>query len=294
MSTRVSLIGFGEAASAFAEGWPGSGRTVRAYDRKTDAAATREAKQGEFGRLGVEGQPDMARAVAGAELILCLVTADQATAAAREAAMSLSPGAIWFDMNSVAPETKRTAARVIEAVGGRYVDVAVLSPVQPKRRAAPLLVSGLHAKEGARALAALDFSRVTEIEGPVGAAAAVKMIRSVMIKGIEALSAECAVAAHRAGVIDAVIASLDAGEPGSDWRARFDYNLDRMMVHGLRRAAEMEESDATLGSLGVRAAMTRATVEVQRSVGALGITVPPEGLAAKLDALTCRADEAAA
>jgi 3-hydroxyisobutyrate dehydrogenase-like beta-hydroxyacid dehydrogenase len=294
MSSPVSFIGFGEAASAFAEGWPEVGRTVRAYDRKTDAAETRPSKQADYARLGIEGRPTMARAVVGAETVLCLVTADQATAAAREGAMSLAPSALWFDMNSVAPETKRVAARVIEAVGGRYVDVAVLSPVHPKRRAAPLLVSGLHAAEGVERLQALGFSNVTAIEGRVGAAAAVKMIRSVMIKGMEALSAECAIAAHRAGVIEAVIASLDASEPGADWEARLDYNLDRVMIHGLRRAAEMEESEATLDSLGVGSSMTKATVDLQRSIGSLGLAPPPQGLSAKLDALTRRSDEAAA
>jgi 3-hydroxyisobutyrate dehydrogenase-like beta-hydroxyacid dehydrogenase len=294
MSSPVSFIGFGEAASAFAEGWSDGGRSVHAYDRKTDVPGLREGKQADYARLGVEGKPTLADAVAQAELIFCLVTADQATAAAREGAMSLPAGALWFDMNSVAPDTKRVAARVIDAVGGRYVDVAVLSPVHPQRRAAPLLVSGPHAVDGAGQLRALGFSNVTVVEGPVGAAAAVKMIRSVMVKGIEALSAECAIAAHRAGVTEAVIASLDASWPGADWGTRLDYNLDRVMLHGLRRAAEMEESEATLGSLGVRAPMTRATVEVQRTIGSLEMTAPPEGLAAKLEALTGRAEEVAA
>jgi 3-hydroxyisobutyrate dehydrogenase-like beta-hydroxyacid dehydrogenase len=294
MNVPVSLIGFGEAASAMSEGWPQAGHRVRAYDRKTDHLATREAKLADFARRNVDGFDTMAGAVTGADVILSLVTADQATVAAREGAMSLSPNAFWFDMNSVAPETKRLAAQVIEAVGGRYVDVAVLSPVHPKRRAAPLLVSGPHAAEAAQHLKALGFSDVTEIDGPVGAAAAVKMIRSVMIKGIEALSAECAMAAHKADVVEAVIASLDASWPGADWGARLDYNLDRMMIHGLRRAAEMQESVATLEALGVCAGMTNATVERQQAIGSLAIEKPPEGLVAKLDALTERADRVAA
>ncbi|PZN98747.1 MAG: NAD(P)-dependent oxidoreductase [Alphaproteobacteria bacterium] len=294
MHSPVSVIGFGEAASAVVEGWPQAGHRVRAYDRKTDHLATRKAKLADFARLNVDGFNTMAGAVTGADGILCFVTADQATVAAREGAMSLSPNALWFDMNSVAPETKRLAAHFIEAVGGRYVDVAVLSPVLPKRRAAPLLVGGPHAEQAAQHLKALGFSDVTEIDGPVGAAAAVKMIRSVMVKGIEALSAECAMAAHKANVVEAVIASLDASWPGADWGARLDYNLDRMMIHGLRRAAEMQESVATLEALGVRAGMTRATVELQQAIGSLAIEATPEGLLAKLDALTEQADRVAA
>lgn len=293
MMSSVSTVGFGEAASAFAQSWVASGLAVHAYDRKTDKPETRVAKQADFERVGVHGCGTAADAVASADLVACLVTADQATAAAREAAMTIAPGTLWLDMNSVAPDTKRTAARVIEAVGGRYVDVAVLSPVLPKRLTAPLMVSGPHSTEATRRLADLGFTDITVVDGGVGAAAAVKMIRSIMVKGIEALSAELAIAADRAGVTEAVVASLDASWPGADWGHRLDYNLDRMMVHGLRRAAEMEESVATLDSLGVGSTMTRGTVALQQSLGALGID-PPDGLTAKLAALAPVQKEAAA
>jgi hypothetical protein len=86
-------------------------------------------------------------------------------------------------------------------------------------------------------------------------------------------------AAHRAGVVDEVLSSL-----GGDWMQKADYNLERMLAHGLRRAAEMEESARTLEDLGVAPLMTRGTIARQRALGTLGIA-PPEGLAAKLAAL---------
>jgi 3-hydroxyisobutyrate dehydrogenase-like beta-hydroxyacid dehydrogenase len=279
MTQRLAFIGFGEAASAFAGGW--SGVSARAYDRKTEAAETRAGKLAEYERFRVAGCSTLLQALSDAPLILSLVTADQALAAARSAAAVITPGAVYCDMNSVAPETKRGAAEAIEAAGGRYVDVAVMAPVYPKRRAAPLLISGRHAAEAAHGLTALGFVNIQMLDGPVGAAAAVKMIRSVMVKGIEALSAECILAADRAGVTDAVIASLDASTPGADWRARFDYNLDRILIHGLRRAAEMGESAKTLEGLGVEPRMTHGTIAIQRDIGARGLG-SPEGLEAKL------------
>ena len=215
-------------------------------------------------------------------------TACRIALAAAAACTGIAPGTLWFDMNSVAPDTKRAAAEHVEKRGGRYVDVAVMAPVHPKRTAVPLLVGGPHAAAGAAILCALGFSAVETIAGPVGSASAVKMIRSVMVKGIEALSAECVLAADAAGVREAVIASLDASWPGAEWQTRFDYNLDRMMVHGLRRAAEMEEVVATLDSLGTGAAMSRGTVARQRAIGGLALT-PPDGLDAKLAALRVRA-----
>lgn len=272
---RLALIGFGEAARAFA---PGLGASLRGFDAAPDAAM-----RAAFGAAGVTACDDAGTALTGADGALSLVTADQALAAAR-ATDALPAGAWWCDMNSVAPQTKRDAAHAIAARGGRYLDVAIMAPVHPQGVAAPLLVAGPAAVAGAAWLRALGFTDVTVVGDRVGAASAIKMIRSVMVKGVEALSAECVLAAEAAGVRDAVIASLEASWPGADWRARFDYNLDRMLRHGLRRAAEMDEVVATLDAIGTGSTMSRATAARQRALGALRLPVG-EGLDAKLRAL---------
>lgn len=264
----VAFIGFGEAGQAFAR--PGA----RAFDVKSDKAA-------DYAAAGVQGVATVRDALSGARAAFSLVTADQALTAARDYAPFLKPGALWLDMNSVAPGTKRAAAEAIEAAGGRYADVAVMAPVHPARLAVPLLVAGPHADDAAVLLGDYGFANVS-IAGPkLGDASAIKMIRSVMVKGIEALSAECILAAERAGVSGAVLASLDASWKPQDWGERVDYNLDRMMAHGLRRAAEMEEVAKTLAELGVEPTMTQGTIARQRAIGMLG-RMPSEGLAAKL------------
>lgn len=287
MSERITFIGYGEAGQAFAR--PGD----RAFDRKTLDPHLRTSKLADYAAGGITGCETAAEALTGTTAILSLVTADQALPAARDYAAALAPGALWLDLNSVAPGTKRAAADAIEAAGGRYVDVAVMSPVLPARHAVPLLVAGPHAEAGAAALTAIGFTNVSIAGAEIGAASAIKMIRSVMVKGIEALSAECILAASRAGVAEAVLASLDASWKPQGWETRIDYNLDRMLAHGLRRAAEMEEVVKTLEQLGVEPGMTRYTVVQQRRIGNLGLT-PPEGLAAKLDAIERGAGEHAA
>jgi 3-hydroxyisobutyrate dehydrogenase-like beta-hydroxyacid dehydrogenase len=284
MNHRVSYAGFGEAGIAF------SREGARAYDRKTQDTATKAAKLADYAATGVTGCASLAAALDGAEAVLSLVTADQSLAIALEAAPWLAPGALWFDMNSVAPETKREAARAIEAAGGRHVDVAVMSPVEPKRLDTPLLVSGPHAGAGVAALRDLGFTSVRAVGNATGAASSIKMIRSVMVKGIEALTAECALAADAAGVLDEILASLDASEKPRPWAERFDYNLDRMMLHGARRAAEMHEVGETLHALGIAPMMTEATVNWQQGIGDLALD-PPEGLTAKLAAIAARRKE---
>jgi len=128
----------------------------------------------------------------------------------------------------------------------------------------PLLLSGEHASEAERLLNELGFANTRVVGDEVGRASAIKMIRSVMVKGLEALSWECAAAARAAGVFDEVMASLDSSEKAISWAERVAYNRERMETHGLRRAAEMEESAKTLQGLGVEPVMTRGTVELQR------------------------------
>ena len=277
MSGRIALIGFGEAGRTFASagGWRDD---ARAFDIKSLNPQTIGAMQTAYADHGVSGCASLAEALADADIILSLVTADQAANAATSAAPHIPAGALFCDMNSVSPGTKQRNAAAIEGASGRYVDVAVMAPVQPAALNAPLLVSGPHAKEGAAMLRNIGFAKISIVGERIGDASATKMVRSVMIKGIEALTAEMILAARRAGVTENVLASL-----GGDWPKKIDYNLDRMLAHGTRRAAEMEEVVATLTELGIEPAMTKGTVSRQRAMGALlGGADMPEGLEAKL------------
>ena len=132
-----------------------------------------------------------------------------------------------------------------------------------------MLLAGSHAEAIAPVLTGLGM-KVNVAGAEVGAAAAIKMVRSVMIKGIEALTVECFLAASRAGIVDEVAASMKNNYPGLDWAKTVPYNLERMANHGERRAAEMEESAETLRELGVEPLMTQATVKRQREMGQIG------------------------
>lgn len=278
MVGEASIIGFGEAGQAFA--WGG----VRAFDRKTLEAETRGEKLAEYAAASVDGRETAAEALAGARVVLSLVTADQALAIAETCAPLLTPGTLWLDMNSVAPATKRKAAALIEKAGGRYVDVAIMAPVLPQRRRTPLLTAGPHGRIAAAVLEEAGFSNVGIAGAAIGSASAVKLVRSVMIKGLEALGAECIMAAEASGVREAVLASLDASWKPQGWSERIDHDLGRMIVHGKRRAAEMDEAASMLAALGIEPIMTRATVRRQRLIGDMA-PAPERGIEAKLASL---------
>lgn len=267
--TFITLIGFGEAGSSFADAarWE---RDAQVFDvRPVDS-----------GSSNVNVCKTLAEAIAGSPNIISVVTADAAINAARDAAQQIERGALYFDMNSVSPGSKCEAAAFVEAAGGRYVDVAIMAPVKPLLMAVPLLLSGPHSEDGQIALAALGFSSIRIVGNDVGRASTIKMLRSVMYKGVEALTAECLLACEKAGVTDEVLSSF-----GNDWATGADYRLDRMLVHGTRRSAEMAESVKTLIELGIEPLMTRGTSERQAQLGALDIKSPPTGLQAKLKRL---------
>lgn len=279
MSGAISFLGFGEAAQTFVGDarWRGM---AQGYDVKTDAPTLAAMKAEDFGRLGVRACGSAPEAIADARIILSLVTADQAGAVARAAAPHIARGALYIDMNSVAPATKRAAADAIAAEGGSYVDAAIMSPVKPAALAAPVLVSGPAADAAQHALRELGFTSVRTAGAEVGRASLVKMVRSVMIKGAEAVTAECLLAAQAGGVLDEVIDSL-----GEAWSQQANYNLERALVHGLRRAAEMQEVEQTLRDLGVAPRMTHGAVAWQGELGALQISPVPISLAEKLAAV---------
>ena len=266
---RLSFIGFGEAGQAIAAGLRDAGiESVAAWDILFP--------QAEGGRLRQAGDAMGARiadsatdAVRGADVIVAAVTAASSLEAAKSVAPHLAGNPYYLDINSVSPGRKQQTAKVLEGAA-RYVDVAILGPIHPARRQSPLLLAGPHAATVLPLLIdELEMRGVLAGE-EIGAAAGLKMIRSVMIKGIEALTAECFLAAQRAGIVEEVAASLKNNYPSLDWGKVIDYNLERMASHGIRRADEMDQVAETLRELGLDPLMASATSSRQRQIGEVG------------------------
>ena len=279
---KIAVIGFGEAGSCLCKGW-GLG-DVRAFDIKQHGGALLAAeKVSEMSLAGVIIGDDAASIAHVSDMIFSTVTADQAHAAASAVAKTIKPGAYYLDLNSCAPSTKQKNAALINRAGGFYVDVAVMATITPKYHQTAMLVSGEHAEPAIDLMRALDMKPV-HVPGPVGRASTIKMIRSIMMKGIEALTAECFTAACKAGVADEVAASLDASQTKEGWKAQAAYNMERMTTHGIRRAAEMREVAITLDDLNIDGFMTAGSINWQEHFGNLGISLlETEGLERRID-----------
>jgi 3-hydroxyisobutyrate dehydrogenase-like beta-hydroxyacid dehydrogenase len=288
----IYFIGFGEAGQAIAAGLHESGRAgMSAWDilfPQADGEKLRHAGTAS----GVHCAASAADAVRDAGIVISAVTAASSVEAARSVKAHLRNRPFYLDINSVSPGRKHETAKLL-GDAARYVDVAILGPLHPARHQTPMLLAGPHSEAVAPLLAALGM-RASIAGAEVGAAAAIKMVRSVMIKGIEALTLECFLAAARAGVIDEVATSMKNNYPGLDWAKVVAYNLERMASHGERRAAEMEEVADTLHELGVEPLMTTATVKRQREMGQIGTQQSVRGTLKKDHAAMLGAISAAA
>jgi 3-hydroxyisobutyrate dehydrogenase-like beta-hydroxyacid dehydrogenase len=265
---RVSFIGFGEAGQAIASGLRDAGiERIAAWDILFPRAEGARLK-GAGEAMGVQLAGSAADAVADTDMIISAVTAASSLEAARSVEPHLSGAPYYLDINSVSPGRKRDTAKLL-GEKARYVDVAVIAPIYPLRHKTPLLIAGPHAEAIAPLLDELEMT-LSIVPGETGKAAAIKMIRSVMIKGMEALTLECFLAASRAHLLEEVTASLKNNYPTLNFTKIADYNIERMVSHGERRAAEMEESAVTLRELGLDPLMVEATVMRQREMGAIG------------------------
>jgi 3-hydroxyisobutyrate dehydrogenase-like beta-hydroxyacid dehydrogenase len=257
---RVALIGFGEVGQTLAQDLAGkvalSTWDVAFSDPQSIPSRGLARHQVRVGR-------DAPDAVREAQLVISAVTADQDLAAAKSVGPGLGRGAFFLDLNSCSPGQKVASAQAVEAAGGRYVEAAVMSPIGPKRIASPMLLGGAHAADFLRDAEGLGFTGATAYSDKIGQAAATKLCRSVMIKGVEALLTESMLAARHYGVEQVVLDSLSDLLPLPDWNKTAQYMISRSLEHGTRRAEEMREAARTVEEAGVPAPMSAAIAERQ-------------------------------
>ncbi|MBE2262814.1 MAG: NAD(P)-dependent oxidoreductase [Burkholderiaceae bacterium] len=269
-SLRVGLVGFGEVGKIFGAALAGlAGQdgvaSVSAWDLKfarsdvqaTELAAARQA--------GVVPQPSLQALCEASDLIISAVTASNTLAVAGQAAPFIRPGTLLLDLNSASPGTKQQCAALIDAAGGHYVEAGVMTSVPPYGIRVPMLLGGEQAAPLAAVLAGWGLD--AKVVSPrIGVASAIKMCRSVMIKGLEALVIESYSTARAYGVEDHVLPTLQETFPSIDWSRQGAYFFSRVVQHGQRRAEEMRESARTVQEAGFAPLMTAAIADKQQWV----------------------------
>jgi 3-hydroxyisobutyrate dehydrogenase-like beta-hydroxyacid dehydrogenase len=262
---KLGLIGYGEVGKTFACGLLGQAGVSKssAWDLQFMAPATQAKELAHAHAAGVSAVLSMQALCETSDLIIAAVTASNALTVAQQAAAHLQPGSYFLDLNSASPTTKQHCAALINQAGGKYVEAGVMTSVPPYGIKVPMLLGGEHAAGLALVLQSwgMDAKPVSE---KLGVASAIKMSRSVMIKGLEALLIESYATARAYGVEDQVLPTLQETFPGINWSEQGAYLFSRVVQHGQRRAEEMREAANTVRDAGFEPWMASATADKQQ------------------------------
>lgn len=259
----LAIIGFGEVGKMFARDFLARGGVSIAVYDILFADPVKGPPMLEAARvLGVRAAPSPADAAKDARVVISAVTASSALDVAGEAAGYLHQGQYFFDVNSASPVTKKTAAGQVNAAHAKYVEGAVMQPVGGLGIRVPILGGGPYAEDLAVFMNGLGMN-ITPVTTEPGRASAMKLCRSIVVKGLEAIMIDCAAAAKHWGVEDEVFASLNQTWPSIDFRELAEYMGERVATHGVRRAAEMREAAMMVEDLGMNPGLAAAIADAQ-------------------------------
>ena len=194
------------------------------------------------------------------DVIIAAVPGSQAVSAAQTAAPSLAPGQIYADVSTSTAAGKKKAAQLVEQAGARFVDGAMMGGLSMQHHKVPTLLSGSGSDELIRLLTPFGMV-LTRVSDTPGDAIAIKLVRSIAMKGLAALAAETLEAAVKLGVSDEVLHSVADTLTAAPFKDTLDWLVTASAVHATRQVHEMNDVLAMLTEIGVEPAMTRGTIQ---------------------------------
>jgi len=287
---RVGFLGFGEAGYHMAKGLAGAGLTgIVAYDKFATDPKDGELIRQRAADAGVELLPSVRALCGKANLIIALVPGRRALSVLKTAARRLTRDHIYVDAGTASVKAMVEAGRLLEGRAG-FVDVAMMGAVPLAGHKVAILASGSHAEAFRGAMEGYGMNIRVAGEHP-GAATAMKLVRSVFMKGMAAVLIEALEAAHRHGVLAAMAEDIAGYMDERSFREHIKRFVCGTAVHAERRAFEMAESLELLRKLGSADVMTKATRKKLQHIARLGLREhfggkEPDDVAAVLEVMT--------
>jgi 3-hydroxyisobutyrate dehydrogenase-like beta-hydroxyacid dehydrogenase len=267
---RLGFMGFGEAGYHFARGLRDAGLPgIVAYSRSGAKAAADDPLRRRAAEAGVELLAGPKALCERADLIIAVTQGSAALPALRSVRRYLQPGHIYVDASTAAVKAMEQAGRLLQG-RAEFVDAAIMGTVPLNGIKVITVASGAGAERFQTLLAPYGMN-IHVVSDKPGAASAMKLIRSVFMKGVAGLLLESLEAAQRYGLMEAVAADI----AGSIDERPFEQIIKRFVcgtaVHAERRVHEMSESLALLRSLGASTRMTRATRAMIVEIAGMGL-----------------------
>lgn len=246
---RIGIIGAGEVGLTYARPWAAAGHEVVLCDLKPSTAATAFAEQS-----GQDIRASVAELAPDCDVVVSCVFGTVSLVVAEQALEHMAREALYVDMTTADPALIRTAAHSAAQRGIGYVDVAILGAIALTHAKTNLLGAGTGIDRALTLFSAIDAPLKPVEEGAAGDAAALKILRSVFTKGLEALTIECFMAAEKQGVSEKLHDALSDIDQAS-LRDFLGALIRTHVLHAPRRLKEVEEAERQLLAAGMPVAV---------------------------------------
>lgn len=252
----VGFIGFGEAASELARGLLTEGITdITAYDVMMNHDVWGAKIKGKAQEIGIELVPDAKEVLKRSEIVFVAVPANNALEVAEIVKNDLNQNTIYVDVSASTPKTKMEISTQITAVGCLFVDVAMLGPLPVYKHKVPIILSGSGANLFTEKMQKYGMN-LDNIGSEPGMASAVKLIRSIFMKGVSALYIELLEAAYKYKVEDKVLQSVSKTMDAFNFEQTMNRLVTGTAIHAERRAVELNGSIEMLSEVELDSKMS--------------------------------------
>lgn len=269
----IAFIGFGEVAYCISKGLRedlADPPAISGYDIALGSGSAYEATlKSRAAEVGATLFSSVADAVQGADIVFSAVQGGYAVDAGKSARDRMKKGALYIDLTTANPDHKLELEKHFAEKGISFVDSAMLGPLPIYKHKVPMLISGSGTKEAESAMRAMHMD-VTPVAGAAGSASKIKLIRSVYMKGLQALLVETFVFAHKAGVESMVLDSISGTMSATSFPETVKRLVAADLIHAERRAHEVEESIGVMKDMGIAPTVSTAVVKRLKASASLG------------------------
>ena len=236
---RVGIIGFGEVGQVFAKGILEKTEQLFVYDILLEK--NRDLIMDKINNIGALAVDSIEQLSERCTLLFSLVGSSVSESVAADVANGIRKGTIFIDLATSTPQVKAKSEKLITANDGIYVDAAIMGTVATEQQKVPLLIAGEHAEKVQTMLNSLGFN-AQAINHPNGGAASIKLLRSIFMKGLEALVLETMVTAKNYRVSDEVMESVSKTINNNDFATFANALITTHVIHRNRRYKEVLDS----------------------------------------------------
>lgn len=284
MGVSLGYIGFGEAAYNMAKGLKGEGvADICAYDVALGSeGAYRETVMQRCAEAGVRAAASSEEVVKNSDAVIIAVPARFTASTAEGLLPFAEEGQLFVDVTTALPDVKERQAQLFAERGAEYVDSAMLGSLVVFGHKVPMLASGKGARRWHDLMTPYGMKIDLVGEGaPAGEASRIKLVRSVFMKGLEALIVETLLFARKCGIeeriLDSVAGSMDK-DPFKKLAARM---AAADTIHAERRSFEVGESIELMKALGVEPLIALGAKERLARSASFGFSKDLQGVTPK-------------